>query len=256
MSVRTELREHALWITLDRPDALNALDWATLEELAVAWDRVDDDDEVWLAVLTGAGDTFCVGADLLSLPAESAARAERGESAVPPMPFRDRRARKPMLAAINGDALGGGLELALACDLRIVASHARLGLPEARWSAVPAAGGTQRLPRTIPLGLALEMMLVGDPIDAEQARAAGLVNRVVQAADLLDTTSAVVARILENAPLATRAIKQAVYDGLEQGAAVGLQLEQRALFELQGTADYRDGITAFAERRRPVWQGR
>jgi len=256
VSIHTDLRGHALWITIDRPGARNALDWAAFEGLAAAWHRIDDDDDVWVAVLTGTSPAFCVGADLVSLPADSAARAARGESPVPPMPFRDGRATKPLVAAINGDALGGGLELALACDLRIAASDARLGLPEARWSAVPAAGGTQRLPRTVALGLALEMMLVGDPIDAPRALAMGLVNRVVAPEELLAFTEALVDRMLQNSPLATRAIKRAVYDGLEHGADVGLALEQRLLIELQQTTDYADGITAFAQRRAPVWQAR
>lgn len=256
MSIRTELRHHALWITIDRPEARNALDWAAFEGLAMAWKRIDDDEDVWLAVLTGADPAFCVGADLMSLPGEAARRAACGESPVPPMPFRDGRASKPVIAAINGDALGGGLELALACDLRIAAGNARFGLPEARWSALPAAGGTQRLPRAVPLGVALEMMLVGDPIDAARAEAVGLVNLVVDAGALPERTEQLVSRMLQNAPLATRAIKRAVYDGLEQGMGAGLAAEQHLLLELQQTADFADGITAFAERRTPAWQGR
>ncbi len=262
MSIRTERRGPVLLVTIDRPEAANALSLAMSDALVDAWCELRDDDALRVAVLTGAGDrSFCAGADLKEVgdwyasmsPEERRRRAatEPGLGGI----TRNLDPGKPIVAAVNGHCLGGGLELALACDLRVAAPHATFGLPEVRWGLIPGAGGTQRLPRAIPLGVALEMMLTAAPIDAERALSVGLVNQVVPADGLLEAAVALAERIARNAPVAVQAARAAALGGLDLPLDQGLDLEQRQAERARATDDVQEGLRAFRERRQPVFQG-
>lgn len=254
-SVRTEVRGRALWITLDRPEARNALDLPTLDALGSAWSRLQEDDALWVGVITGAGDkAFCVGGDLKVLASQQAARAAAGDPG--PGGLHVSEVEKPVIAAINGDALGGGLELVLCCDIRIAATSARFGLTEARWGLLPAGGGTQRLPQLIPAGRAIEMMLTAEVIGAAEALSLGLLSAVVPHAELAGAAEATAAKVLRNAPLSVQAIKRAVRRSREAAIGPGLALEKELLRRLHATADGREGPRAFSEDRPPRWSGK
>lgn len=254
--VRTEVAGRVLRITLARPAVGNALDWESLEALSSALVRLDADEELWVGVLTGSGGkAFCVGADLKKLPGQAAAHAQRGIP-VPSTLLSGHVPVKPVVCAMNGDALGGGLELALGCDLRLAADHASMGLPEAVWSLVPAGSGTWRLPHAVGSSRALALMLQGTTISAATACSWGLLCAVVPADRLEEETAAVVERILRCGPLATRAIKRLVADASTTSLPVAIRAEQAALAALQATRDAQEGIAAFAERRVPAWAAR
>lgn len=254
-----EKRDHIAFITMNRPEVLNARNARMRQELIQACQDANDDPEVRVVVLTGAGEkAFSVGRDLKEL----AASGSRGpvESRRERPRHNDARAvaaiEKPVIAAINGLALGGGLELALCCDLRIAAEHARLGLPEAARGLMPGSGGTQRLPRLVGLARALEMMFTAEPISAQEAERIGLVNKVVPAAELRAAAEAMARKILSQAPVSVRYIKEAVHKGMDLPLEQGLALETDLSTLLSTTEDAREGPRAFAEKRAPVWQGR
>ena len=251
MSVRVERQGRIRIITIDRAEARNAINRATRAGLEDAFTEFAQDDDAWLAVLTAAGNqAFSAGADLKEMDP-----AERADPNFSPPPFgyitRGFHTDKPLIAAINGAALGGGLELALACDLRVIADHATLGLTEARWALLPGGGGTQRLVRSIPRAVALEMLLTGTPISADRAHALGLVNAVTSADELMPRTLELAERIVSNGPLAVRAAKRAITEGEHLPMAEALQLEQRLSKELFSTKDAAEGPKAFAEKRAP-----
>lgn len=226
MGLEVELIDHALWLTLNRPEVRNAFDVATMNQLADEWIRADADDDVKVVVVTGAGDAaFCAGADLRTMPAEIREMRSRGE-ALRPTIFKDISLSKPVIAAINGHAAGGGLELAMCCDLRIAADHARLGLPEVNHGLIPGGGGTQRLPRLIPPARALEMMWTGEMISAHEALKLGLVNSVVPYAELRSSTDELVARLNEKSLQVLRGIKAAWRLAQSVSLEEGLRLEQ------------------------------
>lgn len=256
MSIDVKSADHVLRITLNRPEDHNALDWDMLEGLSAGLDRLEQDDDLWVGVLTGVGDrSFCAGADLKRLLPQVVAKQAAGIG-VPPTMLTGRLIDKPLVCAINGDAFGGGLELALGCDIRIIADRAQLGLPEGRWGFVPAGGGTRRLPELIGQGRALEMMLTAQPITAATAHDWGLVHRVVPGDALVEVTDKVVGDLCAIAPLAARAMKRLVL-GAGQGALeAGLSEEQAAVAELRESRDVAEGLSAFMERRTPEWQGR
>src|SRR5258708_2601839 len=253
-----EKRGHIAYVTINRPDRRNAIDPATSHELKAAFEGFKADDDAWVAILTGAGDqSFSAGADLLAM---SAALSGGGEGVPMNVPFggitRGYECWKPIIAAINGYCLAGGLEIALSCDIRVAAEHAQFGLPEPRRAIIPAAGGTQRLPRSVPLAFAMELLLTGDRFDAQTALRFGLVSRVVPQAELMATAEAIAGRILECGPLAVRAIKQAVLRGREMSLEDGLRLEGQLAGPIFGTEDAREGPRAFAEKRKPAYKGR
>lgn len=246
-------------ITIDRPEKRNALDPVHNQALADAFARYESDESLRCAVLTGAGDvSFCAGADLVELIPPFRADVRAGGS--PPWVFggiTDAAPRaKPIIAAINGHALAGGLEIALACDIRLASPNATLGLAETKWAIIPGAGGTQRLPRAVPLGPAMEMILSGEPVGVEEALRWGLVNRVVPVPDLVGAALALAATIAERGPRAVVAARDAVLAGLGVGLAAGLALEQDRFFEVLRTDDADEGLTAFAEKRAPQYEGR
>jgi len=251
-------KDRLAYVTINRPERRNAIDPATSAELHEAFSAFKDDDDLWVAIVTGTGDqAFSAGADLVAM-AESFAG---GGGGVPMnVPFggitRGFECWKPMIAAINGYCLAGGLEVALACDIRIAADHATFGLPEPKRAIIPAAGGTQRLPRAVPLAFAMELLLTGERFDAQTALRFGLVSRVVPAAQLLQTAQEVAAKILECGPLAVRAIKQAALQGRQLSLEDGLKLETQLAGQVFRSEDAREGPTAFAQKRAPQYKAR
>jgi enoyl-CoA hydratase/carnithine racemase len=252
-----EKKGRLAYVTINRPERRNAIDGDTSKEILDAFNDFKEDDELWVAVLTGAGDVaFSAGADLRAM-AEAFAG---GQALRMDVPFGGITRRfecwKPMIAAINGYCLAGGLELALSCDIRIAAEHATFGLPEPKRAIIPAAGGTQRLPRAVPLAFAMELMLTGERFDAQTALRFGLVSRVVPADQLMPTVEEVAAKSLECGPLAVRAIKEAVLQGRQMSLEEGLKLESRLAGAVMRSEDAREGPTAFAQKRKPEYKGR
>lgn len=253
MSLQYEKRGKIVIITLNRPEVLNALDPETYEEFSEACIDFGDDDNVWVAIITGAGEkAFCVGADLK----KSIPRLMDGTLVVPPSIRRGLQIYKPFIAAINGIASGGGLELALACDIRIAAKEATFTVAEAKWSLMPGQGGTQRLPRIVGQTKAAELMFMANTIDSEEAYRIGLVNRIVPRQELMPTAIKWAEKICESGPLAIRAIKQAMMQGLDLTLQEGLQLEDSLRKTLFASEDSKEGLKAFIEKQNPVYKGR
>jgi enoyl-CoA hydratase len=243
-------------ITVNRPDKLNALNAAVIAELDAVIGEIERDAAVHGMVLTGAGPkAFVAGADIAEIsaqgPVEGKARALEGQRVF----RRLERCGKPVIAAVNGFALGGGCELAMACHLRVAAEGARFGQPEVKLGIGPGYGGTVRLPRLVGRGRALELLLTGAMIDAQEALRIGLVNRVVPADQLLPQCEQILATILENGPLAVRACLEAVDAGLDVGLDEALLLEANLFGLLSGTADMREGTAAFLAKRPPRFSG-
>jgi enoyl-CoA hydratase len=244
-------------VTVNRPKVLNALDGATLDELFEAFGAIAAAPEVRVVILTGAGEkAFAAGADIAAMAGigveEGGALAARGHR----LSQRMEGMAAPIIAAVNGFALGGGLELALACDFIIAATTARLGQPEVSVGVVPGFGGTQRLPRRIGVGRARQLLYTGDLLTAADARAAGLVNEVVEPAELMPRTRAIAGTIATRAPLAVAYAKRAVREGEDLPLDRGLALEQELFAALFGTADQKEGMRAFLEKRPPRWSGK
>ena len=242
--------------TISRPEVGNALNMAAIQELRETTVAFQNDPELLVGIITGAGEkAFCAGADFRdTLPFIKNHRDT--PDAFPPTIMRGQEIWKPLIAAINGIALGGGLELALACDLRIASDNARFGLPEVGLGIMPGWGGTQRLPRVISLAKAAELILMGTIINAEEACRIGLVNKVVSYEELMPTVKEWAETICEKAPLATQAAKQALVRGLGMTLEDGLKLEQSLLNYLMSTHDFDEGVRAFSEKRKPVYRGR
>ncbi|MDP3936909.1 MAG: enoyl-CoA hydratase-related protein [Deltaproteobacteria bacterium] len=263
MSIRFERDGSVAILTIDRPEVHNALDSGTSDELTRAWSEFRDDDRLRVAVLTGAGEkAFCSGADLRGVgefykSMTSSERLRRADSE-PGLGgiTRNLRIDKPIIAAINGYCLAGGLETALACDLRIASENATFGLPEVTRGIIPGAGGTQRLPRLIGPERALDLILSGRRIDAREAERIGLVTKVVPLARLREEALSIAIRIAENAPLAVRAAKAAVWSGLDLSLDEGLRLEQRIAEPVRQSEDAQEGPRAFLEKRKPEFKGR
>ena len=235
-------------ITLDRPDKRNAINDDMRTELTAAFAAFDADPSVRVVVLTGAGSAFCAGGDLSA----SAAPDPRRPRIVEPLD----QFSKPVIAAINGLAFGGGLELALACDLRIAAIGARFALPEVRIGSLPGSGGTQRLPAVVGPSLAAQMTLTGEPIDAERALAAGLVSQLCAPEELIDTAMTLARTIARNAPLAVIAAKRALRVAAGMHRTENLDFERALFHELALTEDRNEGRRAFREKRQPVFKGK
>ena len=258
-AVLYEKRGRIAYVTINRPEAMNAINADVRRGLAEAFDDFRRDPETWVAILTGAGDrAFSAGADLKEMSQRSQSAGGAGDFWAPsPITLvRGMEVWKPIIAAVNGYCLAGGLELALACDIRIAAEHATFALTEVMRGILPGGGGTQRLPRTVPFGIALEMMFTGDRIDAREAWRIGLVNRVVPAAELMPAAEALAGRICQNAPLSVRAVKELAYRGRNLTLEEGLREESMTDRIIRTTEDSREGPRAFAEKREPEWKGR
>jgi enoyl-CoA hydratase/carnithine racemase len=250
-----EKKGHVVYMTINRPDAMNAFDFATIREFSEANIKFRDDDDAWVAILTGAGDkAFSAGFDLKELIPGQERLPSPGSG--PPLIQRGLNVWKPFIAAINGFAMGGGLELALACDIRVAAKGVKLSVPEVRWNLIPGWGGTQRLPRMIPRAIAAEMLLTGASVDADEAYRIGLVNKVVPPAELMPAAEAYAERIAQNGPLAVRAAKEAMIRGTSMTLDKGMKLELKLVDGLLSTEDAKEGPKAFAEKRKPVFKGK
>ncbi|HET7791380.1 MAG TPA: enoyl-CoA hydratase-related protein [Gemmatimonadales bacterium] len=252
-----DIRDGIAFITINRPDKLNALNDQVVAELGQAADRLAAEGAIRGAILTGAGPkAFVAGADIADLakqgPFDGKARAQRGQGVL----RRIETCGKPVIAAVNGFALGGGCELAMACHLRVASENAKFGQPEVKLGIAPGYGGTQRLPRLVGKGVALELILTGEMIDAKEAYRIGLVNKVVPAADLLAESEKMLRGILSMGPLAVRLSMEAVDSGLEMTLDEGLLLEANHFGLLAATHDMKEGLTAFLEKRAAKFEGR
>jgi enoyl-CoA hydratase/carnithine racemase len=247
MEVLSELTNNVLVITLNRPEAGNSLNGALSEGLSNALTEAAENDDVRAIVVTGAGEKiFCAGMDLKAFAAgEDIAKIGMGFAAL-------RNCKKPLIAAVNGHALAGGFEVVMMCDLVVSVDSARFGIPEVK-RGLFAAGGGVRLPARVPLAVAMEMGLTGDPIDAARAKELGLINQVVPAAELRDAALALAARVSANGPLAVQATKQLMLDEIGNGNPSLLGELQKKVFTSE---DAKEGATAFAQKRAPEWKGR
>ena len=255
-----EKEERLALITINRPERLNAIDAQTSFELQTAFCDFRDDPELWVAIITGAGGrAFSTGNDLVAMAEQMAGKGGDMREMMR-VPFggitRDFECWKPIIAAINGYCLAGGLEIAVSCDIRVAAEHAQFGVPEVTRAIIPGAGGTQRLPRMLPQGIALELLITGARFDAQWALRYGLVNYVVPADEVLPKARELAQTICENGPLAVRAVKESALRGLELPLEEGLKQESKFSGRVVRTEDAREGPLAFAQKRKPEYKGR
>jgi len=255
--IKYEKSDHIAYLTLNRPEVMNALHTPAHVECAAALADFEKDTDSWVMIVTGEGDrAFSAGMDLRYRPAEGAPPVQ-----MPPGGFagltnpRHCKITKPIIAAINGYALGGGLELAIACDIVVAADTATLGLPEVKRGIIAGGGGVHRLPRQMPLKIAMGYLLTGKNISAEEAHRWGLVNEVVPAAELMDAARRWAGEVTEAAPLSVRASKEAALLGQEMSLEEAYNTTFPATQALRGSNDSREGVAAFGERRKPNWTG-
>jgi enoyl-CoA hydratase/carnithine racemase len=252
--IRYEKRNRIAYVTINRPEVMNALHPPANDELSAVWDDFVADDDVWVGILTGAGErAFCAGNDLKWTAEHGMPRMPKGGFAG--LVFRD-DIWKPLIAAVNGVALGGGLEIALSCDLIVAAEHAKLGLPEPRVGLMAAAGGVHRLPRHIPLKIAMGMMLTGRHVPAAEAARWGLVNEVVPGPQVMAAAERWANEILECAPISVQASKQAALQGLGRPLEQAWAEPYPLVRKLFSSEDLTEGPLAFAQKRKPVWKNR
>jgi enoyl-CoA hydratase/carnithine racemase len=245
------------YVTLNRPRVLNALNHQTWNELRTVFEDARDDPEIRGVILTGAGDkAFIAGADIGELAHVSAVEAEQSSSYGQAVLDLIENLGKPVIAAVNGYALGGGCETAMACTIRLAAEQAKFGQPEVTLGLIPGGGGTQRLPRLVGKGRALQLILSGGMIDAQEAHRIGLVNEVVPAGNLLARAEAILKQIFANAPIAVKFSLEAVNRGMETNLAEGLSLEASLFGLCAGTGDKAEGTSAFLAKRAPQFHGR
>lgn len=251
-----EVADRIATITVNRPDKLNALNDATIAELGVAIDEARMRQDVAAVILTGAGRAFVAGADISELRSQSPFVAKGRSRAGQEIFRRFETCPKPVIAAVNGFALGGGCELAMSCHVRIASEHAKFGQPEVKLGILPGYGGTQRLPRLVGKGRALQLLMTGEIIDAEEAYRIGLVNRVAHAAELIGAAQIMLKQMISNAPLAIALCIEAVDRGLQMSLDDGLALEANHFGLLSATDDMQQGMSAFLDKRAPTFSGR
>jgi len=250
-----EKKNQIAYVTINRPEVMNAMDYEVLTGLAEAWQKLDKDPELRVGILTGAGDkAFCAGMDIKKVCGEVDHDYFVNLTGIPLAPSVDETV-KPVIAAINGYCLAGGLELALGCDIRVASETASFGCPEPRWNLLHGYGAL-RLPHVIPISVAMEMLLSGDRISAQEAYRIGLVSRVVLPAELMPTAEKIAKRICENGPIAVKLTKELAYWGLSIPLAEGLRLGAAFNHILTQTEDTMEGTKAFAEKRTPQFKGR
>jgi len=250
--VLAEAREGILEITLNRPEARNAVNAAVAAGVAAALDRLDGDDDLRVGIITGAGSSFCAGMDLKAFVAGERPYAEgRGFAGIAQRP-----PEKPLIAAIEGYAVAGGFEVALSCDLIVAARDAKVGIPEVKRGLVAAAGALIRLPKRIPYHLAMELALTGDTIGAERAHAIGIVNRLAEPGEAMAAARELAAAIVANGPLATAGSKRILAAAVDWTEAEAWERQEAIVRPIMTSEDAREGSVAFAEKRPPVWRGR
>ena len=250
--VLVDVADGIMTVTLNRPEAKNAANKALAEGVAAAMDELDSNDDIRVAILTGAGGTFCSGMDLKAFVSGETPTVEgRGFGGLTEQP-----PAKPLIAAVEGYALAGGLELMISCDLIVAADNAKFGIPEVKRGLAAAAGGLVRLPRQVPPRLAMELALTGDFISAERAAEMGLINRVVPAGTALEAARELAATICANGPLAVKVSKQVVTESAEWSADEVWQKQQALVMPIFTSEDAIEGATAFAEKRAPNWKGK
>jgi enoyl-CoA hydratase len=249
-----ELRGRVAVLTLNRPEARNAVNGDVARGMEDAIDKLEADDDAWLAILTHNGPVFSAGADLKAINAGQVGElnTKRGGFAG----FVQRERTKPVIAALEGPAYAGGCEIVLACDLIVASREAKFGLPEVKRSLVAAAGGLFRLPRILPRPIALEAIMTGDPISAERAAQFGLVNELCEPGAAFDTAMALAERINANAPLAVRQSRRIALEAVDAPDEVGWKLSSEGMMALSQTEDFWEGPKAFIEKRPPEWKGR
>jgi enoyl-CoA hydratase len=250
-----ERQGHVEILTINRPEARNAINGAVSRGFVAAFDELEEDDDCWVVIVTGAGDkAFSAGMDLKAFAAGEVGdiMGSKGGFAG----ITQREFPKPMIAAVNGSALAGGCEIMLACDLVVAVEAAKFGIPEVKRGLIAGGGGLIRLPKRLPAAIALELALTGDSIDAERALALGLINRVVPADKLMEEATALAETIAANAPLAVKTSKRVMKQAAELPEAEGWVLNSQAVPEVFGSADAMEGPIAFAEKRKPNWTGK
>jgi enoyl-CoA hydratase len=254
MAVDFEQRGPFAVVTINRPEARNAVNGAVAQGIEEAIDRIEADDGIWVGILTGEPPVFCAGADLKEINAGNAANLQTKRGGFGGIVQRERT--KPIIAAVDGPALAGGTEIVVSCDLVVASTTATFGIPEVKRSLVAAGGGLFRLGRKIPLNIAMELALTGDPITAEVAHHHGLVNRLVEPGEALDAAIALAERICANAPVAVRESRRVVIEATNAPDDVGWKMSLDGMAAAMSSEDFGEGVTAFIEKRPPVWKGR
>lgn len=252
--VEFETEGHVGIITINRPDARNAVNGDVARGIEEAIDKIEGDDSLWLGILTGVPPVFSAGADLKEINAGRAGDLQTKRGGFAGITRRERE--KPVIAAVDGPALAGGTEITLACDLIVASTTARFGIPEVKRCLVAAGGGLFRLPRKLPFNIAMELTLTGDPIDAERAHQFGLVNVLCEPGEALAKAKELAARIEANAPVAVRESRKVVYAAMTEDEDTGWKLSGEAMMKAMSSEDMKEGLTAFIEKRPPNWAGK
>lgn len=252
--IHFEVRGRVAVITLDRPEARNAINAAMAEAMESAIDRLEGDDELWVGIVSHTGPAFCAGADLKEIAAGNAGRLWTERGGFGGIVLRERM--KPLIVAVDGHAVAGGTEIALACDLRVASTGSVFGIPEVKRSLVAAAGGLVRLPRVLPPAIAMELAITGDTISAERAYHFGMINDLCEPGTAVETAMTLADRVLSNAPLAVQASRRLILEAPEQSDAEGMSAASAAMAALSSSEDYTEGPRAFIEKRASEWKGR
>jgi enoyl-CoA hydratase len=241
-------------LTINRPEARNAVNGDVARTMEEGLDRLEEDEDIWVGIVTGAGPVFSAGADLKAIASGQAADLQTKRGGFGGIAARQRT--KPLIAAVDGPALAGGTEIVLSCDLVVASTNARFGIPEVKRSLVAAAGGLFRLPRALPRNIAMELALTGDPIDAERAHHFGLVNELVEPGKALEAALALAERVTVNAPIAVRESRRVLLEGMLADDDSAWKITFDAMAKAMATEDFAEGPRAFIEKRAPEWKGR
>jgi len=251
-----EKKDRIGYLTFNRPDVLNAISEELTDETREAVSQIGQDEGVLVLIITGAGKAFMAGADISEVSTMGPLELHKWNQKIVKNLNALEKLRQPVIAAINGFALGGGLELAMACDIRIASEKVRVGLPEVKLGLIPGAGGTQRLPRLVGRGRAMELMLTAKMVDAQEAYRIGLVNKVVPAEELMKAAEEMANEIIANAPIAVQLVKDAVQVGTELPLEAAIEYGHKNVVASIAAEDAKEGLTAFLEKRSPRWQGK